>query len=193
MTGRDEGRHFPHAADRPISKCRTQSQPDTAPVRVLGCGRSLRRDDQTGLIIAARLERLALPGVHTMFSECPGADLLDELDGVEVLVVVDAASATADAPPGTWTRIDYHDNPDRLHVRGTANTHTAGLAAALSVGRQLGTLPPNVWAYVVAGADFGYGEGCSPAVERTIPSITRAIGRDVSRWFSKRAAEASHA
>ena len=75
------------------------------PVCVIGCGRSHRRDDQIGLRVTEALQ--SSPPAHTTLrtSQAPGVDLIADLEGVDLLVVVDAAQATQEFPVGTAARI----------------------------------------------------------------------------------------
>ena len=126
------------------------------------------------------------PGVEVRTSEAPGADLAAELEGVRLLVVVDAALAGDDFPPGTWRRIDYGRDDARLIARHLARPavsgHTLGVAEGLELARALGVLPPTVWIYVIAGGDFGYGAALTAPVEAAVSTVADQIRADVAAW-----------
>lgn len=83
---------------------------DSSRVLIVGCGASLRRDDQAGLRIGESLATERLPdSVEVELSESPAADIPSLLEGrpdIGLLVVIDAAAAGEHYPPGTWRRFD---------------------------------------------------------------------------------------
>lgn len=91
--------------------------PPAGPSRVLivGCGSSLRRDDQAGLRIGESLAKEEFPvGAEVLLTESPAVDVPALLEGrsdIGLLVVVDAAAAGENHPPGTWRRFDYLERP----------------------------------------------------------------------------------
>jgi len=165
-------------------------------VCVFGCGRWLRRDDQTGLLVAREIGRQALDigcqgqapaGVVVLTSESPAADLPANLDDADLLIVVDAAGAADDFPAGTWRRIDYRREPGRIGERGRAvDVHQLSVDAALRLAEQLGILPPEVWVYAIAAGDCGYGEAMTPAVEAAVSELARRIPADIEAWRRQR-------
>ena len=84
---------------------------------VVGCGRWLRRDDQVGLLVARRLSEAGLLDARIVETESPGGDLPVELEGADLLVVVDAARPGKTTAPGAWSRIDYRREADRIVSR----------------------------------------------------------------------------
>jgi hydrogenase maturation protease len=166
----------------------------TMPVCVIGCGRSHRGDDQIGLRVAEVLE--GNPPAHTTLrtSQAPGVDLIADLEGVDLLVVVDAAQATEEFPVGEATRIDYlsppasSGSPQLTPPRAAQSdpSHMLGVNYALKLGRDLKILPQNVWIYTVAGQDFGYGARVSAEVEAAVQSVAKRIRADVAAWLRHR-------
>ena len=152
-------------------------------VRVIGCGRWIRGDDQVGLLVAEALARLRLPRTQVETTEAPGAELFDGLRPEDLLILVDAASARNTQPTGSLVRIDYRSAPDRIGTRCRTNTHTLSVDAALELGLELGMLPADVWIYVVAAEDFGFGEEVSAPVADCIPEAVRRIRHDVEAWL----------
>lgn len=190
--------------------------PPPGPSRVLivGCGGSLRRDDQAGLRIGEALARETLPsGVEVLLTEAPGADIPARLEGrndLALLVVIDAALAGPHDPPGTWRRFDYHREPHRIEPTfraagfspgGLANrsatppdrqpcgrydVHGTGVDAALMLAGRLGMLPAEVWVYALAVADVGYGEELTGPVAAAIGELTARVRADVAAWLAPR-------
>jgi hydrogenase maturation protease len=159
-------------------------------VRIIGCGRWLRGDDQIGLMIAQAL-RSALEGddvssplVAVESTEAPSADLFVEGLGCNgLLVVIDAARVTEGVTPGTWTRIDYLRDAQRVRDKCRTHTHALSVDAALEMAAALELLPRHVWIYAVAGEDFGYHEHLSAGLAKALPEITARIRADVAVWL----------
>ena len=100
--------------------------PSLPRVCVVGCGRSYRRDDQAGILIAADISRhVAGTGIIVLATEAPGTDLLAYCEGADLLVVIDAAEAGSDISPGKWMRIDYPAETDGV-LASTWNEIAAG-------------------------------------------------------------------
>lgn len=180
---------FPKDSDR--RSMAGQAQEPTVPphakrVCLFGCGRWLRCDDQTGLLIAEAIAALALPGVVVRLSEAPAADLPVGLDGADLLIVVDAARSNERFPPGTWQRIDYRLAPERLSARGsTLDVHQLSVEAALKLAEELRLLPPEVWVYAVAVAGNDYGEEISPLVRPVLTELAARISADIAAWQNR--------
>lgn len=169
-------------------------------VIVYGCGRVERRDDQVGLLLVEQLAHAPPPGTEIRASQAPGVDLLTDLEGAGLLIVIDAAPACDALPAGTAARIDLAEAADQSgplcdpagHPKprpvpaaappSGASTHTLCVNTALDLGRRLGLLPPHVWLYVIGGTDFGYGRECSPAVAQALPRLARQVRDDIVDW-----------
>jgi hydrogenase maturation protease len=183
--------HQPETPARP--------QPESARVLVVGCGRQCRRDDQAGLVLAHRLAERHLPGVRVVTTESPGTDLLTELAGVELLIIIDAAQAPAEARSATWRRLPIVEGGvDRIDTvmptidpRRSASSHHLGVREALSMGRDLAVLPPTVWIYAVPSTEFGYGERLSDSARKAVDELTRRVPSDIAAWLA--AAKVRHA
>ena len=171
------------------------------PVLVFGCGRDHHGADQIGLRIAEAPARRRPPATHVALSRAPRAALLLDLEGVGLLVVIDAAESVAELPVGSWTRIVYagrgvggrrrRAGPGRRAAvararhRAAMNPHTLNVNCALELGRRLGLLPPTVWVYVVAGQNFELSDACTPAVLEDVEPIVASIRHDIVAWLAK--------
>lgn len=151
-------------------------------IRVIGCGRSHRRDDQVGLLIAAQLAALRIEGVELLVSQSPAADVVADLDGVDLLIVADAAAAAEGQSPGTCERIDYVRHPERVRRRDAGDSHSLSVDCGLNLAAMLGWLPREVWVYAVAIADAGFGEELTPEVEHAATTVARRIATDIAAW-----------
>lgn len=188
-------------ADHPTSAAEAaEATPPTrraAKVRVVGCGRSHRRDDQLGLRAADLLAIAPPAATEILTSESAGVDLIADVEGLELLVIVDAARSGGSASPGTIERLALSDGTLRLSdnppVAPGESSHLMGVLDGLRVADALGALPADVWIYVVAASDFGYGDGMSAEVERALHIVTGRMRADLRTWWQRRAASISEA
>lgn len=155
-------------------------------VCIVGCGRWLRGDDQAGLqVVKSLLHDPELSSTTLRLTESPGADLPNWLDGVRLLVLVDAARCTSVCPPGAVQKINYRRQKRRIRERVIRDSHSMSVDFALSLAEQLGTLPPDVWVYAIAAEDCGYGEKISPPVLEAMHDVSRRIQHDVKQWINR--------
>lgn len=159
---------------------------------IVGCGRWLYGDDQAGLVAAEALLSMKLPDVRVYASESPAADLALYAADARVLIVIDAARASAEFPAGTWRKVDYRQIKADLHEARSPSAHTLGVTTALTVAESLGCLPPDVWIYAIGAFSIEAGAKMSAAVARAVQEVTTGVRRDVIVWHQKHA-ELSHA
>jgi len=98
--------------------------------------------------------------------------LLDEWEGLDLLVVVDAV--VTGAPAGALVRVDVGEGrvPREL---GLASTHAVSVADALELGRALGRAPRRVVVLGVEGSAFGMGDELTPAVAAALDDVAAAV------------------
>lgn len=162
---------------------------------VIGCGRSLRRDDQIGLVIAEALNQQTPRNMRIIKSESPGPDLLAEWSDARLLIVVDAARSSEQLPAGSMVRIDLRNDDHALRRVSTHNllaaagmsSHLLGIADALILGSELKMLPPVVWVYVIGASEFGYGSELSREAMHIVGIAARRIRADIRQWRSSEA------
>lgn len=120
--------------------------PDSRANVVAGFG-SPHGDDQAGWKVIALLGRQTnLPSRLVKITE--GTQLIDELEGCERLIVVDACRGGSRV--GAITRLAWPD--PRVRQYHNHSTHGIGLCNALELAERLGRMPPNVEIY---GIDIG--------------------------------------
>lgn len=139
---------------------------------VLGLGSSILGDDGVGLRVVREVGKSLKPGLATVVeTNAAGLALLDELNGYERAVIVDAIE-TGDYPPGHIIRL----NPDSLNfARHVSSCHDVDFATALDLGRRLGmAVPPYITIFGIEIVDpVTFSEECTPPVEQAIP---RCVG-----------------
>jgi hydrogenase maturation protease len=142
------------------------------PVLVLCLGNALRRDDAVALHVARALQAAPPPGATVATSARAGLYLLDDMEGYDRVVVVDAVQ-TGGHPPGT-----VHALPlEALHAPAGPSPHAIGLPSALALARASGApVPSRIWLVLVEAAELEtVGEGLTPAVAAAVPEAVEAV------------------
>jgi hydrogenase maturation protease len=145
--------------------------PAMHPVLVLCLGNALRRDDAVALHVAASLRAAPPPGATILESARAGLYLLDDMEGFERVVVIDAVR-TGVSPPGT-----VHSVPlEAIRAPGGPSPHAIGLPSALGLARAAGApVPSRIHVVAVEVVDMeNVGEGLTPAVEAAVPRVVDA-------------------
>lgn len=152
-------------------------------VTLVGCGRLDSGDDAAGILVGKVLDRRALPQTRVVLNESPGVDLIADMNGAELFIVIDAASATPEHPPGSWERIDYHDFSGTLQTNRCVSSHALSIAEALELAKRIGELPPHVWIYALFGCRFDFGTEPSEQTTAMIQEVSDAVERDVTGFL----------
>ncbi len=149
---------------------------------VVGLGHPDRGDDGVGVLVARRVEELALPGVTVVDHHDPTA-LIDLWAGYAPVVVVDAVRSGA--PAGTVHRLVAGTGEPALPAAAWAasrrgGTHAFGLAAAVALARALHRLPERLVVIGVEAASYGHGAPLSAAVASAVPLAVDRVLEEVS-------------
>ena len=151
-------------------------------VTVIGIGQTLRGDDAAGIEAVKEWERgysktASRSDIAVQHAELPGLALLDMLEGFDAAIIVDAVQSTAAA--GTILRL----GAEQLSAFDTAarSAHGWGVAETLQLGKQLGTLKPELRIRLVgiAVGQMETGQPMSDAVTNALPSACEAIEAEV--------------
>jgi hydrogenase maturation protease len=126
---------------------------------IIGFGNPDRGDDAAGPMVA----RLLIGRVAARVLERHGdaLALLDEWQGAEALVLIDAAASMG--TPGRIHRLDLAE-ADLPRELAAGSTHSFGLPEAVALSRRFGTLPARTVVYAIEGACFDAGAPVSPVV-----------------------------
>jgi len=147
-------------------------------ILILCLGNALRRDDAVALHVARALQASPLPGVTVTTSARAGLYLLDDMEGYDRVVVVDAVQTGAH-PPGT-----VHALPlEALHAPAGPSPHAIGLPSALALARASGApVPSRVELVLVEVAEMDtIGESLTPEVAAAIPRAVEAARQACGR------------
>lgn len=140
-------------------------------IRILCLGNELLADDGAGLAVAALLRSRELgDGVQIAESAAGGLRSLDDIVGVQTLIVVDAV-LTGKAPPGTVRVLAGEE----LMAEQGAHPHALSLGAAVALARRLGLdAPSRILAVAIEAADTTtLGAPICPAVQAGVEEAAR--------------------
>jgi hydrogenase maturation protease len=139
---------------------------------VLSLGNPMRHDDGVG---AAVIQRLAgcdsLPaGVKLLDANMAGLEIVLLVQRFERLILIDAADLNLEA--GEWVRIPITASQVQLRcAERPTSSHAFGLAEALSFGRAMNILPPEVLFYGVQPEELSWSCGLSQSVRQAVDAI----------------------
>jgi hydrogenase maturation protease len=147
-----------------------------AQILVAGVGNSWRGDDSVGLEVARALRTRLPESVRVLGTEAEQSRLLDEWEGCDAVVIVDAVHSGG--PAGQIHRLDL--NAEIVpHAVLQGSTHHFSLGDTIELARALKRLPAKALFLGIEGESFGAGEELSPAVAAAVPAIVEEIAREV--------------
>jgi hydrogenase maturation protease len=138
-------------------------------------GNELVADDGVGWAVYKYLRESRLPdNVRLVFLGLGGIDLLEEIDGEQLLVVIDGVQLGA--PPGTLHTLGW----DRLPPASPrpVSGHGIGIREAITVGRKLypERVPKEIFLLGVEGRCFDQlGAGLTEEVALAVPEAAAAV------------------
>ncbi|MGA8275085.1 MAG: hydrogenase maturation protease [Thermoplasmata archaeon] len=157
---------------------------------LIGVGNLHRHDDALGLEVADRAKERLGDRARVVPFDGESTGLLDLWTGAGLVVIVDAIRSHG--TPGHLHRFEGDLTP-LLAEPSTSSTHGLGVAEAWRLGRSLDQLPERLVVFGVEGEDFSPGIGLSPAVARSLGSLTDAIVAEVLHPPSSPTPEAADA
>jgi hydrogenase maturation protease len=145
-------------------------------VRILGIG-SPSGDDQAGWLTVDALQAGgALPGVQVEKLDRPGATLISLFEDAAWVILVDAMQGAGE--PGRIRRFDQQDWPA---CGEGLSSHGFGVLGALSLARELGSLPPRLDLYGIEIGSAQPGEKAGGAIQAAARELARRIADELSR------------
>lgn len=140
---------------------------------MVGIGNSDRGDDAVGLLVVEALRADPPTGVELLTSRGDMLALLDQIDGADLVVLVDAVVSGAAA--GTILRIDATDGAVKQQLSQFTSTHAFNLAEGIELARSLGRMPGRLVVYGIEGVEFGMGQPPGTAVRDAIDEVGNRI------------------
>ncbi|MGE3724138.1 MAG: hydrogenase maturation protease [Candidatus Sericytochromatia bacterium] len=148
------------------------------PLLLIGVGNPFRRDDGLGPAVLAALKPTAPEGVIFSAQSGEGSTLMAAWQGYDQVLLVDAVCSGA--PAGTLHVLDAMQGPIPSRFFHYS-THAFSVAEAIEMARALGELPRQLTLLGIEGADFGAGQGFSPAVQAAWPELLRQIQSQIAQ------------
>jgi hydrogenase maturation protease len=155
----------------------------TTAVLVIGVGNIYRGDDGVGLMVAARLQEMALAGVTVREQSGEGTSLIAAWENAVYAIVVDAVQSGAE--PGTIYRLDVTEKPIPAEYGSHFSGHAFGVAGAVEMARLLGKLPQRLIVYGIEGLAFAAGQGLSPVVADALETAVQQICEELTAVLAK--------
>ena len=161
-----------------MAHCNASSHGDTvAPLVVIGVGNEVMRDDGVGTCVVRRLEEENLgPEVELVEGAVGGLDLVFDLEGRDLAIIIDAARMGLE--PGTVRLVRREEIEERLLP--LASLHDIALHDVLELADLTG-IRPEIVVVAVEPAEVVPGLGLSPAVEAAVPEMMRLVMELVGR------------
>lgn len=147
-------------------------------VLVLCIGNSDRGDDGIGPAVAAKLDGHLPEGVVLSLRSGDMLALIEEWEGFDALVCVDAAAPMEG--PGTIHRMDLGEQ-DLPRDMAFVSSHAFGLPDAVALARTLGLAPPEIVVYAVEGAGFDAGAPMTPQAMQAIGPVSERVAAEAAR------------
>lgn len=152
-------------------------------VLVIGLGNPDRGDDGAGIRVAEVLASDLPPGVALKARTGDMLGLIDDWDGYERVLCIDAAAPMG--APGRIHRIDTARAP--LHTAaGLASSHGIGLSEALALARTIGKAPEVLIVFAVEGVSFEVGAPLTPAVAGVVVEVAERVRAEVESLTAMR-------
>jgi hydrogenase maturation protease len=146
-------------------------------VRILGIG-SPSGDDQAGWLTIDALQAAGVQcdaGILIEKLDRPGASLISLLDNAAWVILVDAMQGSG--PTGGIQRFDQKDWPN--YTKGLS-THGFGVLDALSLARELGSLPSRIDLYGIEIGSANPGAQAGVDIEAAAQQLARRIAADLA-------------
>lgn len=150
---------------------------------VLGIGNTVMSDDGAGVKVVQRIQReYRMPEhVDVVDGGTLGLDLLPMLEGIELLIVIDAVE-TGKAP-GTCVRLTGEELPIALETK--VSPHQMGLKDLLAVARLLGHFPREMVLIGVQPASIDMDTELTPAVEAKVDVLIGMVLKELNNFGIK--------
>jgi hydrogenase maturation protease len=137
-------------------------------------------DDGVGVrVVQCLASRYVFPaGVTVLDGGTLGLDLLPFLEGLKLLLIVDAMATGG--PPGTIVRLTGDDIPIAFETK--LSPHQMGLKDLLAVSLLQGNTPPETVLLGVQPESIQLGLDLSPPVEAKLQTLVEMALRELAAW-----------
>lgn len=147
---------------------------------VLGVGNPILGDDGAGIAVAKELAKSEIAAaVDVKEAENIGLDILNTIDGYDMVIIVDAIVAKKERI-GRIIRID--DPEHAIMTAHSSSLHDVNFASAIKAGRKLGIKIPKIVVYGIVVEQEKmeeFKEGLSPEVEKAVKTVAKTILKEI--------------
>jgi hydrogenase maturation protease len=149
-------------------------------ILVLGVGNILLHDEGLGVRAIEELERAYAfaPEVELVDGGTCGLELLDNLKGRDLLVIIDAMKNGG--PPGSVYRLADGEVPAHFNTRITP--HQLGISDLLATLGLMDSLPGRLVLFGVEPGDLSTGLGLSESVEQALARVVVAVAAELAGY-----------
>lgn len=157
---------------------------------VLGIGNDIRMDDGAGIRVVECLEKdpsLEHLNISFKYLNTGGFDILDEIDGYERAIIVDAASMTDQGlKPGEFFHISNLSEYKKGQPVGVYS-HGVGVLQILGYAEVGGyQVPQQIEVYGIQVKETGYfSEELTPEVTKGVEGLVNILKKRIIAFFSK--------
>jgi len=147
-------------------------------VRLLVCGERLRGDDGAAILAVEALDGATRALVDVVeVGQLSVESLLDVPEGVGIVV----ADAALGIPAGHVVTLTLDEVAGRAAVGTPASSHSLPPDQVLALAEEIRGSPMRGIFVGIGGAEFGFGEPLSPAVEAGLPAFAAALADEIRR------------
>jgi hydrogenase maturation protease len=141
---------------------------------VIGIGNTLMGDDGIGMVLLERMQEnpTHIPGVEYIHGGVGGMNILHDLAGLDVAIIMDTANFGGD--PGEY-RIFSPEEVESTKFLPRESLHEADLLKVLELSRALGECPGTIRIFAVQPGNLEMGKGLSAALSKRIEEYEESL------------------
>lgn len=144
---------------------------------VIGLGNTLLRDEGVGVKCVEYLRDKGLgDGIKLVEGATLGFDMLDEIEGFEKVLIVDAVDMGKE--PGHIASFDA-ERVLSLPCSGKFSLHEIGLVEIIQVAKRIGYDFSNVRIVGIQPYEVSRGDGLSDAIEEKLPALAERVLKEI--------------
>jgi hydrogenase maturation protease len=150
---------------------------------IIGVGNPLRRDDGIGIVLLEKLieKKSDLPeDIEYIDGGTGGMNLLHILALFDVALIIDAVNFN-----GLPGESKLFKSEDICSKKSSINmsTHETDILKIITLSKELGEAPNNLFIFGVQPKDTSHGDDLSPELQKTVASLTLSLQNEIANIF----------